>query len=101
MYHTVLTVINDLSEVVQQSVVHSTDLLRAWLLVLQKSVDEDGIAAVHEAFKLGMNYFDTAPSYGELRSEKVRSRQRDIQDNIRYQGGQASSGFSSFVQLRS
>ena len=26
---------------------------------------------MHEAFKSGMNYFDTSPYYGNLRSERV------------------------------
>ena len=34
--------------------------------------EEDGIAAVHEAFKLGVNFFDTSPHYGDNRqSERV------------------------------
>eukprot|EP00884_Botryococcus_braunii_P017140 jgi/Botrbrau1/4109/Bobra.152_3s0057.2 len=31
--------------------------------------EEDGKAAVHEAFRLGINFFDTAPFYGDTRSE--------------------------------
>ena len=27
---------------------------------------------MHEAFKLGLNYFDTSPLYGAKRSERVR-----------------------------
>ena len=37
----------------------------------QKSADKDGIAAVHRAFELGLNYFDTAPHYGDGKSEQV------------------------------
>ncbi|KAK9815449.1 hypothetical protein WJX72_003882 [[Myrmecia] bisecta] len=33
--------------------------------------EEVRIAAVHEAFKLGMNYFDTSPFYGDHKSELV------------------------------
>jgi len=32
---------------------------------------EDGIAAVHEAFNLGVNFFDTSPHYGDRKSERV------------------------------
>ncbi|KAK9809502.1 hypothetical protein WJX73_005090 [Symbiochloris irregularis] len=39
--------------------------------IYQASKDEVGIEAVHEAFKLGMNFFDTSPHYGPIRSEKV------------------------------
>lgn len=39
--------------------------------IYQASKDDVGIAAVHEAFKLGLNYFDTSPLYGALRAEKV------------------------------
>ncbi len=39
---------------------------------IQEPLDEsEAIAAVHEAFKLGINFFDTSPYYGETRSEKV------------------------------
>lgn len=38
----------------------------------QEPLDEsEAIAAVHEAFKLGINFFDTSPYYGDTRSEKV------------------------------
>ena len=38
----------------------------------QEPLDEEaGIKAVHEAFKSGINYFDTSPYYGDLRSERV------------------------------
>jgi len=40
-----------------------------------QEIDEDeGIAAVHEAFKLGINFFDTSPFYGVTRSEAVLGR---------------------------
>jgi len=39
------------------------------------SIDEsDGIKAVHEAFKSGINLFDTSPFYGLTRSEEVLGR---------------------------
>lgn len=39
---------------------------------LWQDIDEDeGVRAVHEAFKLGINYFDTSPFYGGTRSETV------------------------------
>jgi L-galactose dehydrogenase len=31
-----------------------------------------GIQAVHEAFSLGINFFDTSPYYGLTRSEQVQ-----------------------------
>ncbi|CAL5219725.1 g1621 [Coccomyxa viridis] len=43
--------------------------------VYQEPLDEEeAIKAVHEAFKSGMNYFDTSPYYGNLRSERVLGR---------------------------
>jgi Aldo/keto reductase family len=33
--------------------------------------EEEGVRAVHEAFRLGINYFDTSPFYGSTRSEQV------------------------------
>ena len=40
----------------------------------RQDIDEDaGVAAVHEAFALGINLFDTSPFYGNTRSETVRS----------------------------
>jgi L-galactose dehydrogenase len=37
-----------------------------------QDIDEDaGVAAVHEAFALGINLFDTSPFYGSTRSETV------------------------------
>lgn len=38
---------------------------------LQDIDEEEGIAAVHEAFKLGINFFDTSPFYGVTKSETV------------------------------
>lgn len=32
---------------------------------------EEGIASVHEALNLGINFFDTSPYYGITKSEKV------------------------------
>lgn len=34
--------------------------------------EEVCIAAVHKAFELGINFFDTSPHYGETKSEKVQ-----------------------------
>ena len=49
---------------------HRTRFKRYDLLV--QEIDEaEGIAAVHEAFKLGVNLFDTSPFYGTTRSERV------------------------------
>lgn len=39
--------------------------------VLQALDVEEGIASVHEALSLGINFFDTSPFYGITRSEKV------------------------------
>lgn len=50
------------------------DLLIHPLLLLQHTQDideEEGVRAVHEAFRLGINYFDTSPFYGETRSEQA------------------------------
>lgn len=42
-----------------------------------QDIDEaEGVRAVHEAFRLGINYFDTSPFYGETRSEQARRRKR-------------------------
>ena len=38
---------------------------------LQDIDEEEGVRAVHEAFRLGINYFDTSPFYGGTRSEQV------------------------------
>uniref|UniRef100_A0A061RW14 L-galactose dehydrogenase n=1 Tax=Tetraselmis sp. GSL018 TaxID=582737 RepID=A0A061RW14_9CHLO len=48
-----------------------------------KEIDEDeGVAAVHEAVKLGINFFDTSPFYGKTRSEQVLGRAlKDIPRN--------------------
>lgn len=38
-----------------------------------QAIDEDeGVAAVKEAFDLGINFFDTSPYYGDTKSETVR-----------------------------
>lgn len=38
-----------------------------------QAIDEDeGVAAVKEAFDLGINFFDTSPYYGDTKSEAVR-----------------------------
>jgi L-galactose dehydrogenase len=43
-------------------------------VVAQEPLDEEqAVKAVHEAFKLGINFFDTSPYYGLTRSEKVIS----------------------------
>eukprot|EP00892_Ulva_mutabilis_P002944 jgi/Ulvmu1/12650/UM094_0006.1 len=42
--------------------------------VFQDIDEAEGIAAVHEAFKLGINFFDTSPFYGVTRSETVLGR---------------------------
>ena len=39
---------------------------------LQEINEADGIASVHEAFRLGINFFDTSPFYGTTKSEQVR-----------------------------
>ena len=33
--------------------------------------DKDSISAVHECYENGINFFDTAPGYGDGRSEEV------------------------------
>lgn len=49
-----------------------------WLNFVQDDFsEEDGIAAVHEAFKLGINFFDTSPLYGKTKSEQVRCNVND------------------------
>ena len=40
-------------------------------VTVQDIDEEEGIAAVHEAFKLGINFFDTSPFYGVTKSEAV------------------------------
>ena len=35
--------------------------------------EEEGVRAVHEAFKRGINFFDTSPFYGGTKSETVRA----------------------------
>ncbi|WIA38692.1 hypothetical protein OEZ86_001995 [Tetradesmus obliquus] len=39
--------------------------------VFQEINEAEGIASVHEAFKLGINFFDTSPFYGSTKSETV------------------------------
>jgi aryl-alcohol dehydrogenase-like predicted oxidoreductase len=39
---------------------------------LQDINEAEGIASVHEAFKLGINFFDSSPFYGSTKSETVR-----------------------------
>ncbi|KAI8471857.1 MAG: L-galactose dehydrogenase [Monoraphidium minutum] len=39
--------------------------------VFEEINEADGVAAVHEAFRLGINFFDTSPFYGATRSEAV------------------------------
>jgi len=40
-------------------------------MLLQDLTDEQGAEAVREAFKQGINFFDTSPYYGVTRSETV------------------------------
>lgn len=40
--------------------------------LMQDLTDEQGAEAVKEAFKQGINFFDTSPYYGVTRSEIVR-----------------------------
>ena len=60
-------------------------------LLRRQDIDEDdGVAAVHEAFALGINLFDTSPFYGNTRSETVigglEARAAGPQDDIRLHG---------------
>lgn len=41
---------------------------------MQEIDETEGVAAVHEAFALGINFFDTSPFYGVTRSETVLGR---------------------------
>lgn len=41
-------------------------------LQMQDLSDEQGAEVVKEAFKQGINFFDTSPYYGVTRSETVR-----------------------------
>lgn len=41
------------------------------LLASQEINEAEGIASVHEAFRLGINFFDTSPFYGNTKSEQV------------------------------
>ena len=40
-------------------------------VLLQDLTDEQGAEVVREAFKQGINFFDTSPYYGVTRSETV------------------------------
>lgn len=42
----------------------------------QEINEADGIASVHEAFRLGINFFDTSPFYGSTKSEQVTELQQ-------------------------
>mmetsp|Transcript_34547 Transcript_34547/g.88384 ORF Transcript_34547/g.88384 Transcript_34547/m.88384 type:complete len:364 (-) Transcript_34547:263-1354(-) len=42
--------------------------------VFQEIDEDEGVASVHEAVRLGVNFFDTSPFYGITRSEKVLGR---------------------------
>lgn len=47
------------------------------LLLLPQEINEaEGIASVHEAFRLGINFFDTSPFYGTTKSETVSASLR-------------------------
>lgn len=50
-------------------------LLTLLHVAMQQINEDEGIAAVHEAFRLGINFFDTSPFYGGTRSEQVSSSQ--------------------------
>lgn len=39
----------------------------------QEINEEEGIRSVHEAFRLGINFFDTSPFYGTTKSEQART----------------------------
>jgi hypothetical protein len=41
------------------------------VLLLQEINEAEGIQSVHEAFRLGINFFDTSPFYGTTKSETV------------------------------
>ena len=45
---------------------------------LQETDEEAGVEAVHEAFRLGINFFDTSPLYGATRSETVSPFSQDL-----------------------
>lgn len=62
---------------------------------LQEINEAEGIASVHEAFKLGINFFDTSPFYGSTKSEAVRSLLQ-LQKRSEY-GGEHTAGGSSNV----
>eukprot|EP00192_Tetraselmis_astigmatica_P013108 CAMPEP_0117667070 /NCGR_PEP_ID=MMETSP0804-20121206/10749_1 /TAXON_ID=1074897 /ORGANISM="Tetraselmis astigmatica, Strain CCMP880" /LENGTH=327 /DNA_ID=CAMNT_0005474729 /DNA_START=171 /DNA_END=1154 /DNA_ORIENTATION=- len=42
--------------------------------VFQEIDEDEGVASVHEAVSLGINFFDTSPFYGITRSEQVLGR---------------------------
>lgn len=46
----------------------------ACVLVLQEINEAEGIESVHEAFRLGINFFDTSPFYGTTKSETVSAQ---------------------------
>jgi hypothetical protein len=47
---------------------------------LQEINEAEGIASVHEAFKLGINFFDSSPFYGSTKSETVRLMLQQLQN---------------------
>jgi hypothetical protein len=58
----------------------------------QEINEADGIAAVHEAFRLGINFFDSSPFYGGTKSETVRRAQRRRRQRRRPLGGAPARG---------
>ncbi len=56
--------------------------------IFQEPLDESlAVQAVHEAFKFGINFFDTSPYYGLTRSEKVSQQMisassKPVEDNF-------------------
>ena len=49
--------------------------LKCYVITDPQDIDEEeGVRAVHEAFRLGINYFDTSPFYGSTRSEQVSAQ---------------------------
>jgi L-galactose dehydrogenase len=42
-------------------------------LASQEVNEAEGIASVREAFRLGINFFDTSPFYGNTKSEQVQA----------------------------
>jgi hypothetical protein len=47
-------------------------LYPVYALCLQDINEAEGIASVHKAFRLGINFFDSSPFYGSTKSETVR-----------------------------